>query len=553
MTPLELEQCILLAYSDVTGEKHWQATRALAEYQAEAATLLPLLQTTTHETVLFFCLTSCFKLQNSTFTEKTQLWHLVLHISSEAPHVRTKAAVVLAYLLQYAFQPCDWNTTFQELQQEAPPDLYFKTLIALAEDCDFDSCGIKDVMRGYHNTTTTIQEQPTIVAQLMDTLLRHVSQHDKDETILTLAFFVLRDFASWVDVTLLIQDQVMMLVFSSLSSSSAGVAAVQFLRELVSRGMNDERKLELLQQVDVLHKLHVHVNLKTVDANPIEVVIEVAKLIDVTGQELISIRMDTASLDSEYTAKLQKLWLQVMELFFRCLAFDDIDVSGAVLPLASRIVITLQNDDMPALQLLNIVHAQMKYPNDYQFDYQNDDEAEEEVYRAELRKLYQKLVRACPDFCLQFLCQVLANLSVPLSTCPTRDIEAALRLVHHYCEGIRPPPGLKTVMKQPTFCAVLTALHQSDVVDHPHREVLLLYYDLSVRYYPIFIKEPQLLPKLLGGLSGERGLLHAHPRVKSRSCYLLLRLVKSVIKVMRPYVETAVTGIQGEWVEPGNA
>jgi exportin-T len=381
MTPLELEQCILLAYSDVTGEKHWQATRALAEYQAEAATLLPLLQTTTHETVLFFCLTSCFKLQNSTFTEKTQLWHLVLHISSEAPHVRTKAAVVLAYLLQYAFQPCDWNTTFQELQQEAPPDLYFKTLIALAEDCDFDSCGIKDVMRGYHNTTT-IQEQPTIVAQLMDTLLRHVSQHDKDETILTLAFFVLRDFASWVDVTLLIQDQVMMLVFSSLSSSSAGVAAVQFLRELVSRGMNDERKLELLQQVDVLHKLHVHVNLETVDANPIEVVIEVAKLIDVTGQELISIRMNTASLDSEYTAILQKLWLQVMELFFRCLAFDDIDVSGAVLPLASRIVITLQNDDMPALQLLNIVHAQMKYPNDYQFDYQNDDEAEEEVYRA---------------------------------------------------------------------------------------------------------------------------------------------------------------------------
>jgi exportin-T len=96
-------------------------------------------------------------------------------------------------------------------------------------------------------------------------------------------------------------------------------------------------------------------------------------------------------------------------------------------------------------------------------------------------------------------------------------------------------------------------LHQSDVVDHPHREVLLLYYDLSVRYYPIFIKEPQLLPKLLGGLSGERGLLHAHPRVKSRSCYLLLRLVKSVIKVMRPYVETAVTGIQGEWVEHGNA
>ncbi len=69
---------------------------------------------------------------------------------------------------------------------------------------------------------------------------------------------------------------------------------MQFLQELVTRGMNDERKLELLQQIDVLHKLHLHVNLETVDASPIEVVIEVAKLIDTTGQELISIRMDAS-------------------------------------------------------------------------------------------------------------------------------------------------------------------------------------------------------------------------------------------------------------------
>jgi exportin-T len=40
-------------------------------------------------------------------------------------------------------------------------------------------------------------------------------------------------------------------------------------------------------------------------------------------------------------------------------------------------------------------------------------------------------------------------------------------------------------------------------------------------------------------------LQHDHPRVRSRSCYLLLRLVKSLASLLRPFVETAVSGIQG--------
>jgi exportin-T len=310
------------------------------------------------------------------------------------------------------------------------------------------------------------------------------------------------------------------------------------LQELVGRGMDNDRKLALLVDTDILRKLHQSVNLQVLDASPIEVVIEVAKLIDATGQELAPMMEHCTNNGTQQSL----LWSQVLELFFRCLAFDDIDVSGAVLPLAGRLT-TMQ--DMPASQLLAIMYRQMRYPSDYQFDYENDDEAEEEVYRGELRKLYQKLVRACPQLCLQFLCQTLANLPVPLSSAGISEVEAALRLVYHYCEAIRPPPGLKVVMKNETFRAVLVALHQSDIADHAHREVLLLYYDTSVRYYPIFLDQPDLLPIVLESLSGERGLQHAHPHVSSRSCYLLLRLVKSVVKVMRPYVETAVTGIQG--------
>ena len=145
--------------------------------------------------------------------------------------------------------------------------------------------------------------------------------------------------------------------------------------------------------------------------------------------------------------------------------------------------------------------------------------------------------------CLLYVSHALANLPVPISTSPMPDVEAALRLIYHYCEGIRPPPGITVLMKNNTFRSILLALHSSDITCHPHDEVLLLYYDLSVRYHFIFHDQPDLLPQILDSLSGSRGLQHPSPKVKSRSCYFLLKIVKSLGPDLRPYVEQAVTGL----------
>ena len=84
--------------------------------------------------------------------------------------------------------------------------------------------------------------------------------------------------------------------------------------------MDNERKLALLIELDLMRKLHLSVNLETVDVSPIDVV-EVAKLIDMTGQELAPM-MES----SNKNAILQNLWPQVMDLFFRCFTYDHIDV-----------------------------------------------------------------------------------------------------------------------------------------------------------------------------------------------------------------------------------
>jgi len=332
----------------------------------------------------------------------------------------------------------------------------------------------------------------------------------------------------------------------------------------------------------LLERMHVLLPPEGESDAEIEIVIEVAKLIAAIGLEITFVEDDEDSMaedaeddivgdvggddnGGEMLTATQTQLPKVLDLFFRAFRYDDIDVSAAVLPLAARLVsfVHLENSGSETVlrkhphvlpQLVNVLYQQLKYPLDFGYDYEDEEDAEEELYRADLCKLYLKIVRAAPGPALEFVCQAVQSCMVSspqqqpsLAMAPTSDVQAALRLVYHYSEGVRPAPGLKIVMQDESFCALVVGIHQSDIANHSHREVLCLYYDIAVRYYPIFkqAKNQELLHKVMAAMTGPQGLQHPHPRVRSRCCYLLLKLVKSVVKLLRPFVETAVTGING--------
>mmetsp|Transcript_2581 Transcript_2581/g.5540 ORF Transcript_2581/g.5540 Transcript_2581/m.5540 type:complete len:1113 (-) Transcript_2581:37-3375(-) len=412
------------------------------------------------------------------------------------------------------------------------------------------------------------------------------------------AVATLKRYLSWIDVRLATNQNLVHLLLDGLGGASSGgkdcgdgsideeptqrtllaVECAHCLGEIVDRGMDEQKKLPFLTELNIfgtlcqLSRLEAgsgtavdsrlkvgKLDLTTIGGTQIEAVAAAAELIDTAGLALIQ--------GWELDPTLQPTNVQMeqcLELVLACLAFDNIDVSGAVVDLVSRILVSLEkkedywnnvfgaadsNGDTICIKILSrillILHLRMKYPIDFQFDYEDEEEAEEEVYRTQLRKLYQRIVRLRPQITLQFMGSCLSSLPQPLSSSPTCDIEAALRLVYHYGEGRRPAPGAKSALKDAPFREIVMALHRSDVCSHPHREVLLLYYDLSVRYSAILKDSPELLSLLLGSLSGNRGLQHPHPRVRCRCCYLVLRLVKLVgAKAMRPHVEVIVDGIQ---------
>ena len=614
MIPQDIERYVLLASDASNLQLQQQANAFLNQWVTSnndsvlADAIVEVVRVTQREVVLFYALTVYSRLDNATSQQRSVFRQEVLsqllsppsintaidadsnssiaasnnyhNRSSWSPtYLRTKVGVLLARFIQLDF-PHAWPSAFDDLQSQPmlqnAPDILLRTLVALTDEFGRDetevNSKIKDFMRGYANSNSNIATTPqqSISARLIETILSILERalaetngraEEQIQIYGVLSLTVLKGFMSWVDIGLVMgNERVLQAIFASLakgsavdadSAADAGVVAVQCMEELIARGMEDEKKLSMLSHTRVLEKIHAHVDLVTVDASPIDVVLEVAKFINRTGLEVFPIIFQQGNSNSDIVT----LSNQLMDLFFRCFAFDDIDVSGAVIPLAATLITdsqkNLQEQEGLLPKLLSITYNQMRYPPDFQFDFEDDDEAEEEMYRTELRKLNKKFVCANPELCLQFTQQALSQLPLPLSAAPTSDVEVAVSLVYQYCEGIRPPPGMKVVMRNETFRNLLTGLHLSDVTQHPHREVVILYYETSVRYYPLLKDRPELLEKVLAAMTGTTGLQHENEKARSRCCYLLLRLIKSLgsnkneATVLRPYVENAIAGIQG--------
>lgn len=524
-------------------------------------------------------------------------------------YLRTKVSVVLALLIQVDF-PDRWQNAFIELIQSIDSaggefsvhailrkDIFLRTLDGfcdeVVENTSIDrNTQIKDYIRGLNSPFSppvSVENSLSfaVIKSIMTIFQASIGSMYEPKTedlgraemqkLPIIALSVLKRFIPWVDISLILNETIIGIFLSSLTMAGAGdvddengdgslpsqcaAEAVDCFKEIVDKGMETRKKIQVIMEINLLQRIiDCRVNLDIVDGTHINIVIRIAELVTMIGIELLNFwdNMEREQVSSNEEVELISSQLNLLlVLFFKCFAYDDIDVSGAVIPLASRLISTLEKErNVPRRndtfsisahmsQLMAVMYEQMKYPSDFEFDYEDEDDAEEEVYRTELRKLNQTIIRLCPEMAMQFLCNTLSQIQAPLASAETNTIEAALRLVYHYSEGVRPVPGTKVVLKNQMFRDVLVALHSSDVVAHPHREVIILYYDIVVRYADILQDFPHLLPNILTAISGLRGLQHQHPRVRSRSCYLLLKLVKALGSTLRPFVETAIGGIQG--------
>lgn len=382
---------------------------------------------------------------------------------------------------------------------------------------------------------------------LLQTLqyLRH-SLEQNDAALAVLALQTCQAFLAFTDVSPVTVNPQLLLQALANQDASVALAALETWHEWAVSNNNVQLSDDSNLWQSVLQQVHTSNFLPyqgESDAD-IETVIAAARLINAIGLAHVE-HMTT----NNHETPVHTLWPAVWDLLQRAFAYDDIDVSAAVLPVVTQLVQTPTMTTQQLPRLLEILFRQMPYPTDFAYDFANDDIcAEEEMYRIQLDKLYKRMVQKNSGLILQALQQQAQQVATAAMAIP-QHVEALLRLIYHYVEGIKPTPGLPRVMESSAFRQLLIAvLHQSSLVHaQQHPQVLRIYFETAVRYYPLYQQsspqQDEFLSQLLNSLTGDCGLQHSHAQLRSRCCYLLLRLVKALIVRFAPLVQSAVQGI----------
>jgi hypothetical protein len=103
-------------------------------------------------------------------------------------------------------------------------------------------------------------------------------------------------------------------------------------------------------------------------------------------------------------------------------------------------------------------------------------------------------------------------------------MEAALQLAYAFSEC--GPAATGDFINQGAFPVLVNALASTDIATHSHPQVLLIYFDLAVRYTKLCL--PCSIRNVVAGLVGGGGLGHPDVRVRSRAAYCFLRITESL-------------------------
>mmetsp|Transcript_10156 Transcript_10156/g.20809 ORF Transcript_10156/g.20809 Transcript_10156/m.20809 type:complete len:1005 (-) Transcript_10156:4-3018(-) len=498
--------------------------------------------------------------------------------------VTAKIAHVVAILVKKDY-PESWAGAFEELLSfsMSHPELFLRILGALVDEVvDFSAdlsredvqrnSLIKDSMRGISPSNPSAPApETTVMPRIFSSMVEiirlastcNVQNSDcssSSAALAVLSFSTMKLYVSWVDINLIMHENVINAIFGSLTSQrSDGVAeaAADCVLEIVNKGMDELMKLQLLQQLNLFEIL------SSMSSSSVALETKLGEIVNAVGVQLLAL------FDNQPGAAAVFLQ-QWMQLTVKVLCHNSIEVSSQVIPCLSRFTMSLgkQQSKGPAGDannpadlkaflptFLSCLYRQMQYPEGYVFDTAEpsslssyhrtssnpalmtgageaeEDEDEEETYRNELRKMYSKIVRWHPDSTLMFVGMAFSNLPTPLSTASFPPCEAALRLLFHFQEGLSSKSS-KLIGSGGMFDQIVLALFESDVDKHQHYELVILYLDICVRYGKVLIglkdvaKRDVLIGRIFECIG--RSMEGGGERIRSRLCYLMLRFVKAL-------------------------
>ncbi|CAN8097199.1 unnamed protein product [Discula destructiva] len=430
-------------------------------------------------------------------------------------------------------------------------------LLARNSDESNRNVNLKDLVRE--------RDMQKVVRSWQEMLVQYT---DRDDKIVEMTLKVLGKWVQWIDITLVIQQDMISLLLPLIGRTGKGDtdkvrdAAVEAYTEITGKKMKPSDKMELiaflgLKQIvpELLNSppLNQYRGTAKYDTDLAEAV---AKLVNVVMTDVVRV-LEQNSQDS---APMADQHLQdFMPLLLRFFSDEFDEICCSVIPsLTDVLTLFRKMNPLPPTyremlpSILNAIILKMRY--DETASWGNEDEQTDEAEFSELRKKLQNLQKSVAavdqSLYLETLSTLVANTFERLdqqgSHMDWRDVDLALYEMYLFGELALPNTGLAGKTQPSAEAAerlvlIMSKMLDSNIASFPHPAILLQYMEICVRYAAFFESRHDYIPRVLENFV--RLVHHDHMRVRVRSWYLFYRLVKQLRAQVRDMAETVIQSV----------
>lgn len=461
--------------------------------------------------------------------------------------IKNKLAQVLITLI-YLEYPLLWSSVFIEFinslrEGKVVIDMFCRVLNALDDELislDYPRTLEELTVAGRVKDAMRQQCMPQIVRAFHDLVSMY---RNSDQELCTSVLDSIRRYISWIDIGLIVNDLVLPQVFDLIlagdTSDQLRGAAVRCLLAVVSKRMEPQSKLSLLQSLQISRVFR----LVTEDSDA-ELVSDIAALMSGYAVEALDCFKRINSEDAKGIS--MELLNEILPSVFHVMKNFEVDATFNIVQFLSGYVSTLKNFTplreiqlQHVEQILEVILALICYDPVYRtnLDVMDKIGKEEEDRMIEFRKdlfvLLRSVGRVAPDVTQLFIRNSLANAISRSSDSNVEEVEGALSLLYALGESlseeaIRTGNGL--------LSELVLMLLSTKFPCHSNRLVALVYLETVTRYVKFIQDSTQYIPMVLTAFLDERGIHHPNISVSRRASYLFMRVVKLLKVKLVPFI-----------------
>ncbi|KAI9245963.1 armadillo-type protein [Sporodiniella umbellata] len=487
-----------------------------------------------------------------------------VNASNEESFIRNKAAQSITLLFLHVY-PTVWPDFFKDMIQlakapsggshEKAADFFVRLCISIDEEIarmDIPRTR-EEVVRNTHiKDTMRLGDVQRLASFWFDLLQEFKTTHT---TIAQLVLKNIGSYIAWMDISLVVNNQVMNVLYELLGDPNLRFPACECLADVISKGMLPLDKLNMIQMLNIVDMLG------RLDLSEPEFVECVARLLNALGTELCKIYTEV-SLSAEGKAAAWSLIEHITPYLLKFLSNEYDDTSSAVFPFVNDMlyIFKKQKKQMQSFSqgqhefmasLLNVVVLKLRYDDETEWG-TDEDEPEEEALFFEMRKnlrIFAEHIAAINEelyvgFIHSFVMDTINKYKAG-NELDWRDVELCLYVLYCYGEALSKASMVFVDANDALspLGSLVSHMLSSNISAYPHPSTAMQFFENIARYYPFFDHRPDQLPQALSAFVDSRGLHHPLKQIRTRCWYLFQRFVKSLKSRMGPYVENVLSSI----------